>query len=723
MDEMLEEQAPAAAVPEPEDSGLIFVLDIGTRSVTGIVGAPKGDLFQVLAVETEEHTRRAVVDGQIEDITQTALVAENVKNRLEKKVGIPLQEVCIAAAGRALETCKADYEIELDEKEPIQDRQVLELETGAIQRAYEQLHAELSDAGKMNFLCVGHSVVKYWLDGYEISTLLDHKGRHARCEIIATFLPGEVVESLYAVMRKVGLRVASVTLEPIAAMNAVIPRELRMLNLALVDIGGGTSDIAISNNGSVTAYTMATIAGDEITEAIMKECLVDFETAEKMKMEHGQKNGLIGYRDILGFSYEISASELAEKIRPAVEELASEISGRILECNGKPPAAVFLVGGGCQLAPLCGMIAGKLSIDEKKVAVGGNNYLKRMVETDLDISGPEFATPVGIAVTAMTNRLEKAFSVTVNGKKVTLLKKGVTTLLEILLLSGCQYSQIMGRSGASVIYECNGERKVCRGGYASPAEVRLNGAEASLSVPVHPEDRIEFRPAESGMDAAPTVESEIRDWMTVTVILDGAEYPLETRVQINGVPADRSRRIVNGVSLEIEHPDSLQTVCEWLELPLDGMWFYRDGQLCSPEDSLQDGDVLNAELQGEDPAEEAPQPEPVQAAPPSPLAEMKAAEVPEPAPIPPAPPMASPIAPPLPQIYDRMIHVTLNGNPVELYPKPDHTPYQFVDMLNFVDIDPSNPKGGVVLRLNGADASYLEVIRDRDDITIRWDDV
>ena len=84
MDEMLEEQAPAAAVPEPEDSGLIFVLDIGTRSVTGIVGAPKGDLFQVLAVETEEHTRRAVVDGQIEDITQTALVAENVKNRLEK---------------------------------------------------------------------------------------------------------------------------------------------------------------------------------------------------------------------------------------------------------------------------------------------------------------------------------------------------------------------------------------------------------------------------------------------------------------------------------------------------------------------------------------------------------------------------------------------------------------------------------------------------------------
>lgn len=85
--------------------------------------------------------------------------------------------------------------------------------------------------------------------------------------MVATFLPSEVVDSLYAVMQKAGLEVASMTLEPIAALNAAIPADLRLLNLALVDIGAGTSDIAVCRDGSVVGYTMATVAGDEITEA------------------------------------------------------------------------------------------------------------------------------------------------------------------------------------------------------------------------------------------------------------------------------------------------------------------------------------------------------------------------------------------------------------------------------------------------------------------------
>ena len=223
------------------ERNLVFALDIGTRSVIGVAGVPERGMLRVLAVEEQEHIRRAVIDGQIEDIGQTALIAREVKERLEQKLGFSLREVSIAAAGRALKTQEAEFELELDERESIGEKQVLELETGAIQRAYESL-----DTGDgISFLCVGHSVVNYWLDEYEMSTLMDHRGRRARVRIIATFLPSQVVESLYAVTMKIGLTVSSMTLEPIAAMNAVIPRELRMLNLALVDVGGGTSDIAI----------------------------------------------------------------------------------------------------------------------------------------------------------------------------------------------------------------------------------------------------------------------------------------------------------------------------------------------------------------------------------------------------------------------------------------------------------------------------------------------
>ena len=77
------------------------------------------------------------------------------------------------------------------------------------------------------------------------------------------------MESLYSAMNQAGMEVAGLTLEPIAAINVAIPEKLRLLNLVMVDIGAGTSDIAVCRDGKVVGYTMATLAGDEITESIM----------------------------------------------------------------------------------------------------------------------------------------------------------------------------------------------------------------------------------------------------------------------------------------------------------------------------------------------------------------------------------------------------------------------------------------------------------------------
>ncbi len=75
------------------------------------------------------------------------------------------------------------------------------------------------------------------------------------------------------------------TLEPIAAINVLIPSSMRRLNVALVDIGAGTSDIAITDENTVTAYGMVPIAGDEVTEAISDHFLLDFPDAERVKKE------------------------------------------------------------------------------------------------------------------------------------------------------------------------------------------------------------------------------------------------------------------------------------------------------------------------------------------------------------------------------------------------------------------------------------------------------
>ena len=190
------------------------------------------------------------------------------------------------------------------------------MELKAIKEAEESIEKEVSG----QLYCVGYSVINYYLNGYIISNLLGHKGENISVEIIATFLPKSVVDSLYSVMDKCGLRVSSLTLEPIAAIEAVVPQKLRLLNIALVDIGAGTSDIAISDNQSIVAYGMVPMAGDEVTEVIAKECLVDFNTAEIIKRQINTEEE-IKFIDILGFECSRSSAKLKEVIRPMVAEV------------------------------------------------------------------------------------------------------------------------------------------------------------------------------------------------------------------------------------------------------------------------------------------------------------------------------------------------------------------------------------------------------------------
>ena len=162
---------------------------------------------------------------------------------------------------------------------------------------------------------MGYTVRQYQLDHYPLSTLRGHKGQELEAQVVATFLPSEVVESLYAVMNRAGLEVASLTLEPIAAMNAAIPAELRLLNLVLVDIGAGTSDIAVCREGSVVGYTMATVAGDEITEALMNAFLVDFHTAERLKTSLESREPVV-FTDILGLEQSATGAKRPPPVRP-----------------------------------------------------------------------------------------------------------------------------------------------------------------------------------------------------------------------------------------------------------------------------------------------------------------------------------------------------------------------------------------------------------------------
>jgi cell division protein FtsA len=456
-----QEKVPAQTkIPMREQANdVVLAMDIGTRSIIGMVGVVEDGKVKIIAVEREEHAQRAMIDGQIENIEKVSTLAGKVKKRLEEKTRIKLTRVCVAAAGRALRTKRADYELELPGTQLIDDEIISRLEAGAITRAEEAFDAENeSTEDARRFYLVGYTVCQYFLDKYMISNLKDHRGRQIKVDLIATFLPSEVVESLYTTMNKIGLEVASLTLEPIAAINAAIPENIRLLNLVLVDIGAGTSDIAACTSGSVTGYTMATMAGDEITEAIMKHYLVDFPTAEAIKVQLDKEDD-IRFANILGLEQTLKKTEVLKCVQGTLEALSKEIADKVVEINGTAPSALFLAGGGSKLAGLKDGITEALGMEANRVAVAGNYFQTTAFSDEYDLNNPEYATPLGIAVSSGLNMINDSFRVTLNGRPAKLFRSGTFTALNLLMMNGYNFRDIMGRAGMNLTVTVNGRRR------------------------------------------------------------------------------------------------------------------------------------------------------------------------------------------------------------------------------------------------------------------------
>ena len=170
---------------------LVFGLDIGTRSVVGTVGYLKRDRFVVVCQRVKEHETRAMIDGQIHDIKRVAATIEEVKKECEEAVGEELKQVCIAAAGRVLQTLDTHIDMEFEEERETKDEDVTNLMSLGIEKAYREFKPENPE---LKFYCVGYSVVKYFLNKYPIGNLVGHKAKRIGADIIATFLPDDVVD-------------------------------------------------------------------------------------------------------------------------------------------------------------------------------------------------------------------------------------------------------------------------------------------------------------------------------------------------------------------------------------------------------------------------------------------------------------------------------------------------------------------------------------------------
>ena len=547
----------------------VFGLDIGTRNVVGTVGYQTDDKeFVVTAQYVREHETRAMLDGQIHDIGRVAKTIKEVKDELEKQTGQPLEEVCIAAAGRVLKTVTTHVEYEYAQESVVTGEDVHTLDLLGIEKAQEALK-EVNDTS-YKFYCVGYSTVKFFLNDEVFISLEGHKANKIGEDIIVTFLPEDVVDGLYAAVGQAGLSVANMTLEPIAAINVAIPENYRMLNIALVDVGAGTSDISITRDGSIIAYGMIPHAGDEMTEVIVQHFLVDFNMAESIKLQ-STTSDTVTYKDIMSIEHTIPAQDVWDVAAPVVDNIAQEVSTKIRELNGdKTVSACFVVGGGGKIHGFTEKLAEDLDLPEERVALRGEEVLGDVTFEQEDIKkDPLLVTPIGICLNYYDQR-NNFIMVRFNGERIKLYDNNRLTIVDAALQAGFPNDELFPKRGTPINFTVNGVARLVRGEAGDGAVVTMNGKPASINTPLEPNSEIVIEPSTAG-EAAEYKISQLDEYnhSVITFIINGRKVSCPRFVQVNGRLEPEDYSIRENDVIETRNYYTVRQIAQFMDLVID----------------------------------------------------------------------------------------------------------------------------------------------------------
>lgn len=690
---------------------LVFGLDIGTRSIVGTVGYRQDDdRFVVVAQCGKEHATRAMLDGQIHDIGRVGNTIREVKERLELKLDKKLDKVCIAAAGRVLKTIQVHTDMEFVTEHVISSEDIQTLNSKATEEAYKQFLKENDSDSR--FYCVGSSVVRYYMNDYPMSNLLDHKAKKISEDVIATFLPDDVVDGLYKAVEHAGLSVASLTLEPIAAIELAIPEKFRLLNIGLVDVGAGTSDISITKEGTITAFGMIPTAGDSLTEPIALHCMVDFNTAEQIKRDAGEME-VVTYHDIMGLEQKIDSREVEALLEPLVDKMTEEVASKILELNGgKSVGAVFVVGGGGKIPGYTASLAKKLDLAPERVAIRGKEVMQSIIFEDTEMEQNSLlVTPIGICLDYYKENHNFIY-VSFNDETVKLYNNNKMTVMDAAMQNDYPSADLFPKSGRQLTFTVNGKERFVRGDMGEAAVILLNGEPANLHTPIKENDIIKVQESTGGTPGQMLLKNLAEYKSQMDIVVNGAKVTIPKYPLVNGSAITDDYEIKEGDAIEFLDYATVEQIQTFMDIPSDenNVWMVNNREALGDTKVYENFEVLwkVKESSKEETVQELPKEETKTKE--SPKEDKSATEdsaqketeenaeeeiVEEP----------------------RTIVVVVNGRAVTMTGKAR---YVFVDVFNFIEFDLSKPQGSIVTQVNGHDANYMEEIQNGDTIQIYW---
>ena len=327
----------------------ILGLDIGTEFVKAVLARPtkKGDL-EILGVGKAKQVEGNMHAGAVADIPAVVGVCEQALVDVEKQAGVRAELAVVGIAGELIKgnTTTVNY-TRKDPNKPILEPEMREIIDKVQQKSGEVAKKTVAlETGNDNVevRLINSAIVSLTIDGYKISNPIGFKGSDVIIQFYTAFAPLIHVAAIEKVCAELNLELLTVAVEPFAVCRACLGNDLDSSYSGIVmDIGGGTTDIAVIDDGGVEGTKMFGIGGRSFTHQIAEALGVDFETAENYKLDYdtGKLDDRIKSKIETAISHNLSVWLTGVEV--ALEDFNSASS---------LPRNILLCGGGASLSPL-----------------------------------------------------------------------------------------------------------------------------------------------------------------------------------------------------------------------------------------------------------------------------------------------------------------------------------------------------------------------------------
>ncbi|HEX5456467.1 MAG TPA: cell division FtsA domain-containing protein, partial [Candidatus Saccharimonadales bacterium] len=284
----------AAKKRQSNASQYIVALDVGTENVKALIGRINEDNVQIVGVGRAHQKLTDMQAGAVADIGS---VVENCNRALaiaEEQAQISVRTAVVGIAGElvkgtttTIRCTRKDPNLELDVAEM---EHIIELvQERAEKQARKNLEWELGSQ-HIDVRLVNSALVSISIDGYNVTNPIGFKGRDILVQLYTAFAPMIHIAALERVTGELDLDLLAVAAEPFAVARSVIgDNNNASMNAILMDVGGGTTDIAIINEGGVQGTKMFGIGGRAYTRSIERDLGVEFDVAEKLKLDFSER--------------------------------------------------------------------------------------------------------------------------------------------------------------------------------------------------------------------------------------------------------------------------------------------------------------------------------------------------------------------------------------------------------------------------------------------------